>query len=438
MTRFRFAAALGGALALAAQALSQPVEVAPLAAPDLFSPAGRDTGLPPDLWKGASAELARRVIPLLGAKPLSPAAAALARRVLATGATAPAGAGQDRALAGARAAALIAQGDLAAGATILGRTTGAERDSQLSQAAAEAALLSRDDDRACAIADGLSEGREAIYWLRLRAFCQARAGRAAAAQLTFDLAQAQAKDSIYARLMGAKLSPPDKPVEASLRNGLDYALSRDLTLDLTGVKPAPAVAAALAAGDPARAVWAVEPGPGDVRAAFMALGAGDLAHAQQIRNGIVQDAATSGAGAVDLAVLDAALAAAAGKADGPTLDRLVERGGAGDAKARPRAQTAAVLLAALGAPLSESARADFAAFTAGEGRAPPARLLTLEDAAQARRMGETALIALWIAADSGPAGPAPGDRAQIVRALQAVGLEADARAFAVEGFLALR
>ena len=54
------------------------------------------------------------------------------------------------------------------------------------------------------------------------------------------------------------------------------------------------------------------------------------------------------------------------------------------------------------------------------------------------RMGETALLALWIAADAGPSGPVSGDRVRIVRALKAVGLEADARAFALEGLLAVR
>ena len=106
-------AALAAALALAAApALAQPaVEVTPLAAPDAFANGARDTGLPPDLWRGASVETARTVLPLLAARPLSPAAAALARRVLATGANGPEGAGQDRELAGARIAALIAQCD---------------------------------------------------------------------------------------------------------------------------------------------------------------------------------------------------------------------------------------------------------------------------------------------------------------------------------------
>ena len=80
----------------------QGVEVAPLTAPDVFSGGARDTGLGSDLWKGASAELARRVMPTLGTKPLSPAARALAVRVLSTGANAPDGAGEDRVLAAAR------------------------------------------------------------------------------------------------------------------------------------------------------------------------------------------------------------------------------------------------------------------------------------------------------------------------------------------------
>ena len=48
------------------------------------------------------------------------------------------------------------------------------------------------------------------------------------------------------------------------------------------------------------------------------------------------------------------------------------------------------------------------------------------------------MLALWACADAGPAGPAPGDRIRIVRALHAVGLEADARAFALEGLMSLK
>lgn len=433
MTRKRIAAALAAALGLAGEAAAQGVEVAPLKPPDLFSPAGRDTGLPPTLWRGASVLTARTVLPMLAARPLSPAAAALARRVLATGAEGPEGAGQDLALAGARVQALTALGDLKSAAAILSRTTGLEKDPQLSQAAAEAALLAGDTDAACATGEALTIGRDEPYWLRLRAYCQVRAGRTAAAQLTFDLAQAAARDPVYGRLMIARLSGGEAG-SASLRNGLDYALSRDLKLDLAAAKPAPAVAAALSAAQPGAATWTLAPGPGQVRAAAAALAAGDLARAQQIRAGLVQDQIPD-ATRTDLAVLDAALAVAAGRPDGQTLDRLVERGATGEARAR--AQTAAVLLAAAGSPLGAVARGELAGFTSVEAKAPTARVLALDLAGHDKAMGEAALLALWTAAEAGPSGLAAGDRARIVRALRAAGLEADARNFALEGLLAL-
>ncbi|MFZ3004522.1 MAG: hypothetical protein WA047_00005, partial [Phenylobacterium sp.] len=70
--------------------------------------------------------------------------------------------------------------------------------------------------------------------------------------------------------------------------------------------------------------------------------------------------------------------------------------------------------------------------------APPARAFALDFAGAEKLPGETALLALWISADAGAAGPNAGDRARIIRALKAAGLEEDARAFALEGLLALR
>jgi hypothetical protein len=135
---------------------------------------------------------------------------------------------------------------------------------------------------------------------------------------------------------------------------------------------------------------------------------------------------------------DAAQAVASGQPLGPVLDALVVQGDAAEPKGRPRAQTAALLLVALGAPLADAARAPFGGFTAGETKVPAARALLLDQAAADKHVGETALLALWMSADSGLAGPAPADRARIVRALHAVGLETDARAFALEGLLALK
>ena len=67
---------------------------------------------------------------------------------------------------------------------VFDRTPGVADNPDLSRLAAEAALVSEEDDKACRIAGALTTGRDAPYWLRLRAFCQARAGKPDQAQLT--------------------------------------------------------------------------------------------------------------------------------------------------------------------------------------------------------------------------------------------------------------
>ena len=240
----------GAAAAPAPVAPSSAVQAQPLAAPDLFSIGAGTTGLPPELWAGVSPGLFRAAIAAVDGKPLSPAGAALARRILATGANAPAGIGEDAELAGARAHALMRLGDAAGAASITDRTPNLAQRPALSQAAAEAALALAQEDKACAIGDGLTTGRDGIFWLRLRAFCQARAGQAAAAQLTFDLATQQARSPGYEKLMtallaGRKAEPP------LLDDGLDTALSRRVSGDWTkGLATAAAPIAVAVARDP--------------------------------------------------------------------------------------------------------------------------------------------------------------------------------------------
>lgn len=439
MTARKLLHAAFGAFALAAAPVAAPVqaqtvEVSTLTAPDLFSTGGRETGLSTDLWKGASARIARAVIPMLANRPLSPAARALALRVLATAAQAPDGAGQDAALAGARINALIALGDPKAASAILDRVTGVDLSPELSQAAAEAALLAGNDPRACAVGQALTVGRDGPYWLKLRAYCQVIQGDAGAAQLTFELAQTQApKDATYVRLMTARMAGAPYAGAASLRNGLDLALSRGLGLDLSKAAPSPAVAAAVDGADPKPAAWVLEAKPGEIQSAIVAFATGDAERALQIRAALPLDAA-----GFDLALLDALIAAGAGKTEPQVMKALIAQGLNADAKLRPRAQAAALLFAALGAPLDGDMRADFAGFTVGDPKAPPARMTILDAAAAGRLQGETALVALWIAADAGRTGPSAADRARIVAALRLAGLEADARAFAVEGLLAQR
>jgi hypothetical protein len=135
------------------------VQVQSLAAPDLFSPPAAQTGLSGDLWKDASPGVVKEALPKLAAKPLSPAAAGLARRVLATGANAPAGIGDDPELGATRALALIALGEAKGADAVLDRVPGVAGSAPLSMAAAEAALITGADDKACRIGEALSVER---------------------------------------------------------------------------------------------------------------------------------------------------------------------------------------------------------------------------------------------------------------------------------------
>jgi hypothetical protein len=377
------------------------MEVTALAAPDAFTTAGRATGLPSPLWQGTSLEVVKAVLPLLAQRPLAPAAAALARRVLATGAQGPEGAGQDPALVAGRAQALMTQGDPRAAVAIIARAPGLDRNPDLARVAAESALLAGEDARACRIEQALTAGREDVYWVRLRTYCQAIAGKTAEAQLSFDLAQSQGKDAAFTRLMGAKLAGAGNPGAPSLRNGLDYALSRNLGLDLSQAKPAPAVAAALAQDEPADPKWDLGDAAPEVAEAARAIAAG------------------------------APLTAAG-------LARLLDAAESKDPKVRARAQAAALIVAGFAEPLDPALRARMAALPVGEGRAPAGRDLVLERAAPASRPGETAMLALWTCAEAPAAGLSVADRARIVWSLRRTGLSADARGFALEGLLGLK
>jgi len=511
--------------ALAPSALAQ-VQVQPLAAPDLFSISPGPSDLPSDLWQGSSPALARAVIPLLAQAPLSPAASGLARHILLAGANGPDGVGDDADLAATRANILLALGDAAAAETITDHTPDLPQKPALSQVAAEAVLIEGKEDKACAIGDALVNGRDGVFWLRLRAFCQVRAGQTAPAQLTFDLAQQQGKGPDYDRLMAAVLAGSDGGAP-TLDDGLDDALSRkaatgDWTTALATASPPIAVAVArdptatpaarLAAaaraarfGVPVTDAYGVitaippdvasadQPGPtGEAglialantaadftvkEAAIVALlkRAGDINELQALARlatpamdqlaaakavlshpmlfAIAAAAAGDGAAAaaaraevgqgaapptpLDLALLDALIGAVSGPLQGGAIDALDAAGQAADEPGRARSGAAMAYLAALGAPATAQARFDLAGRDLGPSKAPAGRLIALDLAARAGRMGDVALYVLLTATEGRP-DLAPADRAACIRALDQVGLKADARAFAVEGLLALQ
>ena len=80
-----------------------------------------------------------------------------------------------------------------------------------------------------------------------------------------------------------------------------------------------------------------------------------------------------------------------------------------------------------------------AGFDLGPAAASPGVRLALDLAADAGVRGDAALLALSVAQAGGAGGLAPADRAEVVRALlSAPALPRSARAFAIEGLMALQ
>jgi hypothetical protein len=527
---------------------SGQVQAQSLRALDLWSAAGRDTGLPDTLWRHASPDLVRAVLTVLPDHALSPAMAALARRVLETGANAPEGAGSDLTLAALRVRALVALGDLSAAETILARTASIEASEPMSREKAEIALLAGRDGEACDTDRALQQGRDGAWWLKLRAYCSLVGKQPAAAQVTLDLwRQGGGRAPAFERLMNAAINgtPAGKP---ALDEPLVFALSRRLGLELAAAVPTTPMPETVAlARDPntpqatrlealARALrldavpvqavrdaylaaagasappppgaapgWTATPTPppslqtaaADPSATgeaglyavaaqshdlsereqaisallgrsktnidFLALShlvapaiaelvraqpalrdpvlfatasamAADAKTAAAIRANIQQGQSPSSA-PLDLALLDALISVQTGKGAETALDRLIERGGAGDPNDRARAQAASLLLADLDVDMSPDALTQLASFELAPARASPARLAALDAAASDHRMGETALVALEIA-EQAAQGLTIADRAAIAAALRRSGLHHDAAETVAQGLLA--
>lgn len=383
------AATLSTALALTTTPAAAQVEVsaAPLPAPDLWSTPGRDTGLPADLWSGASADLARAVLPTLGEKPISPALRRLAIRVLATGAAAPEGGADDAPLAAERALALTRLGAPDAALAVLSRTPRVETSEPLSRARAEAGLYLGRDREACETERALQTGRGGGFWLKLRTFCQLQAGEAAAAQVTFDLWRqtGERAPAFTAGMAGALSGGAWKPV---LGDAITTALSRR-----TGTPLATAVATA-------------------TPAATVVL-ARDTDAAENLRAAAAERAHALGLLSVDEAARLATPPVAASASDLHDAGEREPRG--------PRSE-ATLFETARNPPTAAAARAEAALVPSPAPTASTALLLALDAAADAGRLGETALLALHIA--SRPDRElSEADNALIVRALARAGLE---------------
>jgi hypothetical protein len=171
------------------------VAVQPLAAPaadavGLLTPdqGGFDT----DLWRGTPRARVATLLPLLPAATGSPAADALAYRLLASQAKAPEdeapeGKTDRKSLLALRLDRLYATGMTKAVLLLLDRAGRAGDGPDFAAIHADAALLEDKVDDACAIADVMRKTDGSAPWLELSAFCAARRGDGAAVQVDLGL-----------------------------------------------------------------------------------------------------------------------------------------------------------------------------------------------------------------------------------------------------------
>jgi hypothetical protein len=166
------------------------IAVEPLAAPaadtvGLLTP--DQGGFSLDLWRGAPRARIEALLPLLPAGTGSPAADALAYRLLASQAKAPEGEADGRSLLARRLDRLYAAGMTKTVLLLLDRAGHAGESADFASIRADAALLEDKVDDACAIADAMRKQDGTAPWLELSAFCAARQHDGAAVQVDLGL-----------------------------------------------------------------------------------------------------------------------------------------------------------------------------------------------------------------------------------------------------------
>ena len=181
-------------------AAAQSIEVGQLGAAQAYDAGTIDFssgGLDPALWQGTSAKMATHLLNKLPANSKNPIVKDMIRTVVLTGGVPPEG--TDAGYAQARLRSVMALNDPAALENLASRSPEVVADPAVR---ADLALAVGEVDKACTMADSVTEGRGTPTWARLRAFCHAKRGEGPAAELTAKLLKNTGyDDSVYFELM---------------------------------------------------------------------------------------------------------------------------------------------------------------------------------------------------------------------------------------------
>jgi hypothetical protein len=181
--------------------------------------------MPMQQWQGTSAEIAAQLmsdLPEIGASPLLNR---LAASVLISPSNPPKGGKGDMSLASLRLASVYRLGQLQAVINLAERSPGGLSDPENAAIATRAFLALGQESNACETAIRLQNGRGAVFWLKVRAFCLAREGRTAAAELTADLVLEADPEDVDFLLALNRMLRKDKTVIKPI-NALELAMAR--------------------------------------------------------------------------------------------------------------------------------------------------------------------------------------------------------------------
>ncbi len=202
------------------------VEIGQLSQIDPFSVGFFDAAtntLPQNQWHGSHIDALTQLIsetPIEGGPALFHQ---LVAQVLVRGGDAPQPNAPNSKLAITRLHALYGTGQLKALQHIIARTPGANQDPETAAILVNVFLLLGQTEQACSLGNKQGQARAAAFWLQLRAFCMAKAGNIAGAQLTADLADPS--DARFINRIDRLTLPGAKPEKLNIQSALEFAMA---------------------------------------------------------------------------------------------------------------------------------------------------------------------------------------------------------------------
>lgn len=175
-----------------------------------------DGGLPADLWFGSERSMIAALLSRMPGWYTSPAARDVARRLLLSEGRVPEGQPDDSTLLGLRVSLVLSLGDAESAVSLAQAAGGGAQTPAVAEPYAEALFTLGEADRACGVVQGQLTLGGRGYWQEASVFCDIRAERIDAAELTLSLLEETGRQTeTFSRLADALLSDRAVDIKAT-------------------------------------------------------------------------------------------------------------------------------------------------------------------------------------------------------------------------------